>query len=386
MHKKISAFLLVIHSAHILITLLLGRFLMQHIEIYRQTIVQITTPDSTGTGFFLAQFGWVITNHHVVEGNRDVVIEGTTFGRQMARIVYIDRRYDLAFLRPEKAPEGLPTLPLADYVPSERTQVVAIGHPFGMNFSIKSGYVSNTHEVLENGVTYLHIDVALNPGNSGGPLVDQDGQVLGVNTFVRRDSDNMGFSLPVRYLRDTLDQFSTTSGADAARCGGCTNVVTIAHVKNGTCQHCGTRVQLPADIPHYMATGVANTIEQIIARTGHEVALSRNGPNSWEIRKGSARTVINYHEKTGLISADAVLCQLPTTQIGPLYEYLLRENYKNPTLSLSVNEQDIMLSLLIYDRYLNEQTGEKMLHNLFERADYYDNKIVEEFGGRWKEQ
>ncbi|MDO8366771.1 MAG: hypothetical protein Q7T20_08255, partial [Saprospiraceae bacterium] len=70
----------------------------------------------------------------------------------------------------------------------------------------------------------------------------------------------------------------------------------------------------------------------------------------------------------------------------PLYEYLLRENYTNEALTLSVHEQDIVLSLLIFDRYLNEETGQAMLRNLFEKADYYDNKLVEEFGATWKQE
>jgi serine protease Do len=359
---------------------------MQFIETYRQTIVQIATPDSTGTGFFMSAYGLIVTNHHVVEGNRQVVVEGASFERQLAKIIYVDRKYDLAFLALENPSSvTLPELQLSESTPTERMPVIAIGHPFGMRFAVNNGYIASAREVMENGVDYLHIDVALNPGNSGGPLVDEQGHIIGVNTFIRRNGDNVGFSLPVRYLRDSLEAFKAVEMHDAARCTSCVNVVTPAYVQKGVCSHCGARVQLPSEVQPYMPTGVSHTIERIIERTGHPVALSRNGPNSWEIRNGSARVVISYHEKTGLISADAVLCQLPATNIGPLYEYLLRENYHNSAMSLSVQEQDIMLSLLIYDRYLNEHTGQQMLQNLFEKADFYDNKIVEEYGGRWKE-
>src|SRR5690606_14278628 len=110
-------------------------------------------------------------------------------------------------------------------------------------------------------------------------------------------------------------------------------------------------------------SGVAKTIEALIARIGHDVSLSRCGPNAWEIRQGSARIIITYHDKSGLMSADAVLCQLPKENIKRLYEYLLRENYRNEALTLSVHDQDIVLSLLIFDRYLNEETGQQMLQN-----------------------
>jgi len=114
------------------------------------------------------------------------------------------------------------------------------------------------------------------------------------------------------------------------------------------------------------------------------VALSRSGHNAWEVKQGSATILVSYHDKSGLISADTVLCELPKENIKPLYEYLLRENYSNEALTLSLNDQDIVLSLLIFDRYLNEETGKAMLSQLFEKADYYDNVLVEQYGASWK--
>jgi serine protease Do len=359
---------------------------MDFIETYRQLIVQIATPDSAGTGFFVSSHGWVVTNHHVVEGNRSVVIEGPRFKKQLAQVVYADRKYDLAFLQIVPPESPLPEVAFGDAEAlRERDPVTAFGHPFGFAFSAKNGYIANTREVLDNGVPYLHIDLTLNPGNSGGPLVDAHGQLVGINTFVRRDDTHIGFSLPVGFLRDALDRFGQTNSTNAARCLGCSNIITAQHVQDKCCTYCGSRAQLPADAPAYVAVGVADTIEKIIVRTGHDVALSRSGPNSWEIRQGSAKIIISYHEKTGLMSADAVLCQLPSEHIGPVYAYLLRENYHQSAHTLSVHEQDVLLSLLIYDRYLDEEVGIRLLRKLFAKADHYDNILVEQYGCRWKE-
>ncbi|MDX1911836.1 MAG: hypothetical protein SFV22_10145, partial [Saprospiraceae bacterium] len=142
--------------------------------------------------------------------------------------------------------------------------------------------------------------------------------------------------------------------------------------------------ELPSMVEEYVPSGTAKTLENLINAIGHDVLLSRSGPNAWEIKQGSATIIITYHDKSGLISADAILCELPKKDIKPLYEYLLRENYRNEALTLSVHEQDIVLSLLIFDRYLNEETGKTMLRNLFEQADFYDNKLVEEYGATWK--
>jgi serine protease Do len=354
------------------------------VETYRNVIVQIATPISTGTGFYLRDRGVIVTNHHVVEGSRTVVVEGAKFPKQLARVRYADERYDLAFLEGPKDPAEVPVVRLGtSKTLRERDPVTAMGHPFGLKFSVKSGIVSNTREVM-NGIPYLHIDAALNPGNSGGPLVDNDGEIVGVNTFVIRDGDNTGFSLPVNFLEESLDGFLKSGADTASRCPACLNIVTEETVENGLCTFCGHKVELPSIVEEYEPSGVPKTIESLIAKIGHHVALSRCGPNAWEIRQGSAKILITYHDKSGLMSADAVLCQLPKENIKRLYEYLLRENCQNEALTLSVHDQDILLSLLIYDRYLNEETGQKMLQNLFEKADYYDDILVNEFGATWK--
>ena len=162
------------------------------VETYRDVIIQIATPSSTGTGFFLRDRGVIVTNHHVVEGNRSVVIEGAKFEKQLVHVRYTDQKYDLAFLDAPKSEHELPEVHLGTQkILRERDAVTAIGHPFGLKFSVKSGIVSGTREVM-NGIPYLHIDAALNPGNSGGPLVDNDGHIVGINTFIIRDGDNTG--------------------------------------------------------------------------------------------------------------------------------------------------------------------------------------------------
>lgn len=354
------------------------------VEDFRNTIVQIATPYNTGTGFFLRSKNLIVTNHHVVEGNRMVVIEGAKFNKQLVKVKYVDSKYDLAFLEAPLTEANLPYIKLGnDESLRERDPVVAIGHPFGLKFSLKGGIVSNTAEMM-NGIPYLHIDVALNPGNSGGPLVNADGEVVGINTFMIRNGNNTGFSLPVRFLNETLEQFAQTYSDDACRCTGCLNILTQATIEAKHCTYCGCHAELPSMVEEYIPSATAKTIEQLLTAVGHNVLLSRSGPNAWEIKHGSAVILIAYHEKTGLISADAQLCEMPKKDIKPLYEFLLRENYTNESLSFSVHEQDIILSLLIFDRYLNEKTGKAMLQNLFEKADYYDNILVEKYGAIWK--
>ncbi len=354
------------------------------VETYRNIIVQIATPNSTGTGFYLRDRNLIVTNHHVVEGHRAVVIEGAMFGKQVARVHYADPKYDLAFLEGPRGTSDLPEVRLGTGRPlREGDPVTVIGHPFGLKFSVSSGIVSNAREVV-NGVPYLQIDAPLNPGNSGGPVINREGEVVGINTMIIQNSNNIGFSLPVQFLEESLNGYQNAGADNACRCPACLNIVTEKTVDKSFCQFCGSRVELPGGVDEYTPVGIAKTIERLVVQLGHDIALSRSGPNAWEVRQGSAKIGITYHDKSGLLSADAVLCQLPKENIKPLYEFLLRENYTNEALTLSLNGQDIVLSLLIYDRYLNDETGMSLLKLLFEKADHYDNVLVEQYGATWK--
>lgn len=353
------------------------------IALYEHIIIEITTPYSTGTGFYLRDAGLIITNEHVVRDNRTVVIHGKSLPRQLTPVLFTDMRYDLAFL---EVPTGitLPSVRLAtDVAIQEGDPVVAIGHPFGLKISSTQGIVSNTdHEM--NDVLYIQHDAALNPGNSGGPLVNLKGEVIGINTFIIRDGNSLGFSLPAATIQQAISDFVASGGTFSTRCFACLNIVKSEADKVSYCPSCGAAVVLPNQAEAYETVGVAHTIEDILHQTGHIVELSRRGPNNWEIQQGSAQINISYHEPTGLISGDAYLCSLPKSNIAPLYEFLLRQNYTIEGLSFSICDQDIILSLMIFDRYLNVESGVYLFKHLFEKADSYDNLLIEQFGAQWK--
>ncbi len=359
--------------------------LNQVIDRYKNVVVQIATPYSTGTGFYLARYDLIITNEHVVRGNKHVVIGGAGFEKQLARVLFLDEKYDLAFLSPPGEHE-MPDVSLAEEeAVREGDQVLAVGHPFGLKYTATQGIISNTlHQ--QDDIRYIQHDAALNPGNSGGPLINYQGEILGVNTFIIRDGNSIGFSLPHQYLLDTLKGFSRGNNAEGARCASCSNIVFEYESELNYCPHCGSKLVLPGGQEDYEPIGVKKTIEDLLTELGYEVDLSRRGPNQWEVHRGSAQIRISYHEQTGLIIGDAILVQLPRKEIQPIYTFLLRENFSLTGLTFSIKGRDIILSLLIYDRYLNIETGKQLFERLFEKADTYDNVLVEKFGAYWKSE
>jgi serine protease Do len=352
---------------------------MSIIDTYKNVVIQIATPFSTGTGFYLNEANIIVTNNHVIKGNCEVVIEGVSFKKRIAKVIYTDSKYDLAFLQ---APENvnLSEISMGDSsLISEGDTVMAIGHPFGLKYTFTQGIVSNPKH-LQNDLEYIQHDAALNPGNSGGPLVNKEGAVIGVNTSIIANSNTIGFSLQSKYLLETLRDFLKGNEEEATRCFSCNNIVFASKVVKNYCPHCGSKVKLPSDVDLYNASGMSLTIEKMITKCGFDVRLTRRGPMSWELENGTATITISYFQETGQIICDALLALLPKDNIQNLYEFMLRENFKNEGMALSMKGQDILLNLLMQDRYLNEEIGVQLLSNLIQKADLYDNILIEKFG------
>lgn len=355
----------------------------QIIELYRPAIIQIATQTSTGTGFYVKEFDLVVTNEHVVGRNAEVTVAGRLFEKRLARVWYLDKKHDLAFLQPPQDVQ-LPEVKLGDYNSLHDGEVVvAIGHPFGLNYTATQGVISKVDRVRE-GVKYIQIDAAINPGNSGGPLVNKQGEIIGVNSFIIRGGDNLGFALPVSYLREALELYAPHRGTPSTRCHSCNYLVMPENIDSTKyCPFCGTEVKLP-QFPEREAkpVGVAKMVEDILSELGKDVKLARDGNNNWSVKEGAAKIKINYNPENFFLAGDAYLCQLPsdTSRIKPLYQFLLQENYELDGLVLSCVRQNIVLSCIMYDLDMTKENGIEMFRNLFQKADYYDSLLEKEYG------
>lgn len=355
----------------------------QIIEQYQYVVIQIATQTGTGTGFYVKEHDLIVTNQHVVKDSPEVSIVGKQFEKTLTRVWYEDTKHDLAFLEPPKGVD-LPQVVLGEYSHiKDGDPVIAIGHPYGLNYSATQGVVSKVNRVRD-GLKFIQIDAAINPGNSGGPLVNQQGDVIGVNSFIIRGGDNLGFALPVSYLKTALTIYQPHRGEISARCPSCDFLVLGSNIDSGKyCPSCGTEVALPV-MPEKEAetVGVARTIEDILRSLGKDIKLARNGVNNWEVKEGSAKIRINYNAESFFVAADAFLCQLPTdtANIKKLYQFLLEENFRIRGLVLSCYQQNIVLSSIIYDMDLHPENGRETFRSLFQQADAYDDLLKSEYG------
>ncbi len=357
--------------------------IQETIEHYQNAVVQIATKTGTGTGFYLPAYDLIVTNNHVIRDMRQATIKGRNFGKQLSAVVFTDERYDLAFLLPPKNVSNFPDLRLGDYKAVKAgDEVIAIGHPYRLNYTATQGVVSRVDRV-QQGIHYIQIDAAINPGNSGGPLVNIVGEVVGVNTFIIKGGDNLGFALPVSYLKEALEQYVQVRGQIVIRCPSCSTLVTEESLENGRyCPNCGTKIEFPKqeEVDVSPLTGIAKTVEDILTSLGHNVILARSGQNHWEVEAGTAKIKISYNPDNYFIISDAFLCRLPKQGISEIYQYLLAENYAMQGKLFSIQGENIVLSSMLYDLELSVESGESMFRDLFDRADYYDTLLIEQFG------
>ncbi len=183
-----------------------------NVEILGHSVVMVNTPSGLGSGFIIHPDGYLITNFHVIEGEKNLKItmyvkkekefEKTVFSK--IRIVSINPFYDLALLKIEDSEKKLPFLYLGDVDSIKAGDTVfAIGTPLGLERSVSQGIISLTNRNY-NGLLYIQTTAPINPGNSGGPLFNLKGEVIGVTNMGYMFSDGLGFAIPINYLKHFL--------------------------------------------------------------------------------------------------------------------------------------------------------------------------------------
>lgn len=167
--------------------------------------------ESQGSGFIIDRDGSILTNQHLVGGAKKIVVRLSNGKDLEAKVIGQDSRTDIAVIK-IKTGESLTTAPLGD---SDRLEVgewvMAIGNPFGLDNSVTSGIVSAKGRFIGAGPydDFIQTDTSVNPGNSGGPLVNMRGEVVGINTAIVSNTGanvGIGFALPINLVKGLLPQ------------------------------------------------------------------------------------------------------------------------------------------------------------------------------------
>lgn len=172
-----------------------------------------TGGEGAGSGAIIAPDGYVLTNNHVVEDASEIEVGLEDSTQLKAQLVGRDPATDLAVVR--VGASGLPTVTLGDSAKLRVGQlVIAIGNPLGFGSTVSSGIVSAVGRALRGGAgrlieNIIQTDVSLNPGNSGGPLLDSHGRVVGINTAIIQMAQGIGFAVPINTAQWVISELLT---------------------------------------------------------------------------------------------------------------------------------------------------------------------------------
>ena len=172
------------------------------------------SPSSVGSGFIISADGYILTNAHVIDGSETIIVGLNDRTEMEATLIGTDERSDVALIKVDA--ESLPTVKIGNSSTLKVGQwVLAIGSPFGFNYTATQGIISGLSRSLPGGnyVPFIQTDAAVNPGNSGGPLFNLNGEVIGINSQIYSRTggyQGVSFAIPIEVAMDIVSQLQTS--------------------------------------------------------------------------------------------------------------------------------------------------------------------------------
>lgn len=282
-------------------------------SIYRLTnrgVAKITSPEGEGSGFVYDSGGHVITNQHVISGASSLAVKLWNGKSYDAQVVGSDPSTDLAVLKINAPASQLFPLTLGD---SSKVvvgdSVVAIGSPFGLEETVTSGIVSALHRQMQSPNGYaiddsIQTDAAINRGNSGGPLIDSQGQVIGVTSQIESNSggsDGVGFAIPSNTVQSIASQLISSGRAAHAFLG-----VLLRDASTGGAPIVQVRAGTPAAKAGLRTGDVITKIE------GKQISSSSQLRSAINARKPGDRVTLTYRRSGKSRTVNVTLATRPS--------------------------------------------------------------------------
>lgn len=275
-----------------------------------------TVPRGVGSGFIITDDGFILTNNHVVAGSSDIFVTLADGKEHKAKIVGMDSRTDLALLKIDA--KGLKPLPIGESKSLRKGQwVLAIGSPFGLESTVTAGIVSAINRETGDYLPFIQTDVAVNPGNSGGPLIDLSGRVVGVNSqIVSRSGGFMGISLaiPIDEAMQVVEQLKDHGKVTRGRIG-----VQIGTVSEDVAKAIGLPKAMGAMVSNVERGGPADAAgvrsgDVITGFNGREIAHMSDLPRLVGSTKPGTRASLELWRKGKSVTVNVKVGEMPAAQ------------------------------------------------------------------------
>ncbi len=275
-----------------------------------------TVPRGVGSGFFISNDGAILTNHHVIEGASEIFVTMTDGREFKATIVGSDERTDVALIKIDLS--GTPALPVGSAKNLKKGQwVLAIGSPFGLESTVTAGIVSAIGRETGDYLPFIQTDVAVNPGNSGGPLLNLDGQVVGINAqIVSRSGGFMGISLaiPIDEAMEVVSQLRSEGRVTRGRIG-----VQIGEVSQDIAQASGLDDTKGAMVSRVMPDGPAQAAgvqpgDIVLSFDGRKIDRWSDLPRIVGQTKPGTQSKMEVWRKGKRVTLDITVDEMPGAQ------------------------------------------------------------------------
>jgi len=329
---------------------------MEQNNIYK-TVFKVTHSGGSGSCFYLKAYDLFVTNYHVTEGFRTVAIHDNERNPYLAKVVLANPAMDIALLAAEGDFSSLPDISLAeDDTLTIGRKVYVAGYPYGMPFTITEGSVSSPKQLMD-GKYYIQTDAAVNPGNSGGPILDEDNRVVGVTVSKFTQADNMGFGIRVETLHALLDTIGDLNRTVfQVQCGSCEELIAQ---EEEYCPSCGDK--LPEGVfEEREQSPLGGFVESAIEQMGVNPVLARDGYDSWLFHKGSSEIRIFVYDNNYLFSTSPINL-LPKKEVEPVLDYMLSEDFG--PYKLGIEGRQIYIAYRIHLSDITDESEEEIRKN-----------------------
>lgn len=342
----------------------------------KNSIFKIITAGGSGTGFKVKEHDFLITNYHVIEGSKMVAVEDQNKDRYLAHVIMANPDVDLAFLSVESLSKQASGISIDPTIVVKNHQKINIaGYPLGLPFAFTSGIVSSPNQPMD-GRSFVQTDAAVNPGNSGGPMLTDEGILVAVTTAKFEGVDNMGFGIKHSDLIKEIDDFNFDDGKFRVKCNSCDSFI---DTETEFCPNCGNNIDSTV-FEEFDKTHFATFVEDSLKKLNVNPVLCRAGRDYWEFHQGSALIRI-FVVNNNYLYATSPLNALPKKGLKELLRYLSSTNVA--PYNLGVFENNIYIS---YRSHLSDIYSEmkdeiqQNLMNLVLKADELDDFFKENYG------
>lgn len=293
-----------------------------------------------GSGFIISQDGFVLTNAHVVDGASEVYVKLTDKREFKAKVIGTDKRTDVAVLKIDGG--KLPRVTIGDSDKIKAGEwVIAIGSPFDLENTVTAGIISAKARDTGDFLPLIQTDVAVNPGNSGGPLINMRGEVIGINSQIySRSGGYMGisFAIPIDEAMRVVEQLRTSGSVTRGRIG-----VVIGELSKEVAESIGLAKAQGAVVRKIEAGGPAEKAgiqdgDVILKFNGINVERSSDLPRIVGATKPGSKAGISVWRKGGVRELSVIVAELESDKVAQKLDKKSKKEQASNVLGIYVSD------------------------------------------------